>query len=182
MMIAVIFVIIVRVIGVFRCRPLRRRACDASRRRLVTVCRCGRDGFGDDVVVRHWNRNGNNLDRLFVLVAADLFDVLVVFFYIDDVWRVAVLRIFRGLFHEVVARRIPFCTGRGRRTAARPSPASECFGTPVGSSLELGLRSSFFIEKRLPVGDRDLIVVRMDFVEGEKTVPVAAVIDESSLQ
>jgi hypothetical protein len=37
-------------------------------------------------------------------------------------------------------------------------------------------------EERLPVGDRDLVVVGMDFAEGEETVPVAAVIDEGGLQ
>jgi hypothetical protein len=37
-------------------------------------------------------------------------------------------------------------------------------------------------KQRLPVGDRDLIVVRMDFAEREEAVPVAAVIDERRLK
>ena len=37
-------------------------------------------------------------------------------------------------------------------------------------------------QQRLPVGDRDLVVVRVDLVEGEEAVPVAAVLDEGRLQ
>src|SRR5690606_8126536 len=33
-----------------------------------------------------------------------------------------------------------------------------------------------------PIGDRDLIVVRMDFGKSKETMPVAAVFDEGSLQ
>jgi hypothetical protein len=39
-----------------------------------------------------------------------------------------------------------------------------------------------FGDQRLPVGDRDLVVVRMDFAEGQETVAVAAVVDERRLQ
>ena len=46
----------------------------------------------------------------------------------------------------------------------------------------LGLRSGLLLEERLPVGDRDLIVVGMNFVEGEEAVAVAAVVDEGRLQ
>ena len=42
----------------------------------------------------------------------------------------------------------------------------------------------FFLrgEQRLPVGKGDLVVVRMDFAEGEEAVPVAAVIDKGGLE
>ena len=43
-----------------------------------------------------------------------------------------------------------------------------------------GLR--LFLEQRLPVGDRDLIVVRMDFRKGEEAVPIAAIVDEGRLE
>ena len=36
--------------------------------------------------------------------------------------------------------------------------------------------------RRLTIGHRDLVVVGMDFVEGEEAVPVAAVLDEGRLQ
>ena len=38
------------------------------------------------------------------------------------------------------------------------------------------------LEQALPVGDGDLVVVGMDFAEGEEAVPVAAVLDEGRLQ
>ena len=38
------------------------------------------------------------------------------------------------------------------------------------------------LDQRLPVGDRDLVVVGMDFRKGEEAVAVAAVIDERRLQ
>jgi hypothetical protein len=38
------------------------------------------------------------------------------------------------------------------------------------------------LDQRLTVGDRDLIIVRMDFAEGEEAVTVAAVFDEGRLQ
>jgi hypothetical protein len=48
----------------------------------------------------------------------------------------------------------------------------------------LGLAMGAFIgfDQRLPVGDRDLIVIRMDFAEGEEAVAVAAIFDEGGLQ
>ena len=38
------------------------------------------------------------------------------------------------------------------------------------------------VDQRLPVGDRDLIVVGMDFAERQEAVAVAAVFDERRLQ
>nr|WP_309144746.1 hypothetical protein [Bradyrhizobium sp. CCGB12] len=51
-------------------------------------------------------------------------------------------------------------------------------------ALFLGLAMSLFLSfnQRLPVGDRDLVVVRMDFAEGEEAVAVAAIFDESGLE
>ena len=51
-------------------------------------------------------------------------------------------------------------------------------------SLRLGLRLRFglFLQERLPVGERDLIIVGMNFAEGQETVTVAAVVDERRLQ
>ena len=51
-------------------------------------------------------------------------------------------------------------------------------------ALFLGLAMGAFIgfDQRLPIGDRDLIIVRMDFAEGEEAVAVAAIFDEGGLQ
>ena len=46
----------------------------------------------------------------------------------------------------------------------------------------VAMGARFFFQQRLPVGDRDLVIVGMDFRECEETVTVAAVVDERRLQ
>ena len=48
--------------------------------------------------------------------------------------------------------------------------------------LVIVVAAALFFKQRLPVRDRNLIIVRMDFGEGQKAVAVAAVIDEGRLQ
>ena len=38
------------------------------------------------------------------------------------------------------------------------------------------------LDQRLPVGDRDLVIIRVDFAERQEAVTVAAVVDERRLQ
>ena len=38
------------------------------------------------------------------------------------------------------------------------------------------------VDQRLPVGDRDLVIIRVDFGERQKAVAVAAILDEGRLQ
>ena len=54
--------------------------------------------------------------------------------------------------------------------------------TPVGLVFCGALRAALFVDQRLPVGDRDLIVIGMNFAEGEEAMAVAAIIDEGRLQ
>src|SRR5580704_4281464 len=42
--------------------------------------------------------------------------------------------------------------------------------------------AGILLEEGLPVGYRDLVIIGMDFREGEKSVTVAAIIDEGGLQ
>ena len=48
--------------------------------------------------------------------------------------------------------------------------------------FRLALGAFFVLDQRLTVGDRDLIVVGVNFAEGQEAVPVAAVFDECGLQ
>ena len=50
--------------------------------------------------------------------------------------------------------------------------------------LFLGLAMGLLLglDQRLPVGDRDLIVVGMDFAEGQETVTISPVIHERRLK
>ena len=70
--------------------------------------------------------------------------------------------------------------------AARTATAATGASTATGAGFMLGFRSTVrafvFGDQRLTVGDRDLIIVGMDFAEGEKAVAVAAVIDERRLK
>nr|WP_283805684.1 hypothetical protein [Bradyrhizobium liaoningense] len=51
-------------------------------------------------------------------------------------------------------------------------------------ALFLGLAMGLFLglDQRLPVGDRNLIIVGMDFAEGEEAVAIAAIFDEGGLE
>ena len=61
---------------------------------------------------------------------------------------------------------------------APAAPAGAVVGVGIGGAVV-----AFFLgQQRLPVGDRDLIVVGMDFRERQEAVAVAAVIDEGRLQ
>ena len=57
---------------------------------------------------------------------------------------------------------------------------------PAGAVLVLflGLAMGTFVgfDQRLTVGDRNLIVVRMNFAEGQEAVAVAAIFDEGGLE
>ena len=46
----------------------------------------------------------------------------------------------------------------------------------------VAMRARLLFEQRLPVGDRDLVIVGVDFGKGEEAVAVAAVFDEGGLQ
>ena len=56
----------------------------------------------------------------------------------------------------------------------------------AGASIDFGIGGAlfplFFSNQRLPIGDRDLIIVRMYFAEREEPVAIAAVVDESRLE
>ena len=46
----------------------------------------------------------------------------------------------------------------------------------------IALRALFLGNERLPIGDRDLVVIRMDLAKRQEAVPMISVIDECGLQ
>src|SRR5262245_41116223 len=56
------------------------------------------------------------------------------------------------------------------------------FGACVGLGLGLGFSLRFFLQQRLTVGDRNLVIVGMNFTECQETVAVAAVVHERGLE
>ena len=65
--------------------------------------------------------------------------------------------------------------------AAAP-PASAAARAPLDLVLGVAMRALFLGDQRLPVGDRDLVVVGVDFGERQEAVAVAAVVDEGGLE
>src|SRR5690606_20232502 len=72
--------------------------------------------------------------------------------------------------------------GDGRRVRlATRLLATRFLGRIVGVGrmrFGFGVLALLGLDQRLPVGDRDLVIIGVDFGEGEETVPVTAVIDE----
>ncbi len=67
-------------------------------------------------------------------------------------------------------------------TLALSPAARHGFGACVRGGFFFRFGGCLFIEQRLPVGRRDLVVVGMDFAERQEAVAVAAVVDERRLQ
>ncbi|WP_354121612.1 hypothetical protein [Bradyrhizobium sp. LA6.12] len=62
---------------------------------------------------------------------------------------------------------------------ARPAAA---VGAVLALFLSLAMGLFLGLDQRLPVGDRDLVVIGMDFAEGEEAVAVAAIFDKGGLE
>jgi hypothetical protein len=60
--------------------------------------------------------------------------------------------------------------------------AAAAVGTVLALFLGLAMGLFLGLDQGLPVGDRDLVVVGMDFAEGEEAVAVAAIFDEGGLK
>jgi hypothetical protein len=67
--------------------------------------------------------------------------------------------------------------------AARTAvPRTLAVGTVFGLFLGLAVGAFVGLDQGLTVGDRDLIIIGMDFAEGQKAVAVTAILDEGRLQ
>ena len=85
-------------------------------------------------------------------------------------------RIDRGRIDDIALH--PFATVAAAGVAMTRALA---VGAVVGLFLSFAMGAFIRLDQRLTVGDRDLVVVRMDFAESEKAVAVAAVFDEGGL-
>ncbi|WP_346730793.1 hypothetical protein [Bradyrhizobium sp. 62] len=86
----------------------------------------------------------------------------------------------RGIaaFDDVAADALAMTTTAGIAVAGATATLGAVLALFLG--LAMGLLLGF--DQRLPVGNRDLVVVGMDFAEGEEAVAVAAIFDESGLE
>jgi hypothetical protein len=82
-----------------------------------------------------------------------------------------------GALHDVALN--PFAVTAATRTAM---PGASAGGPVLGLLFGLAMGALLGLDQGLTVRDRNLVVVGMDFAEGEKAVPVAAIFDEGRLQ
>ena len=68
------------------------------------------------------------------------------------------------------------------RATTTATTAAAMIGAVFGLFLSLAMGAFVGLDQRLTVGDRDLVVVGMDFAEGEEAVAVAAIFDEGRLK
>src|SRR5580704_10265772 len=80
-------------------------------------------------------------------------------------------------FGELAAQSVVVAV-RGRMPIAAAAAARAPVDLVVGGALG----ALFLVDQGLPVGDRDLVVVGVDFAKRQEAVAIAAVIDESGLQ
>ena len=65
-----------------------------------------------------------------------------------------------------------------RIAVARTAAAGAVFALLLGLAMGAFVR----LDQRLAIGDRNLIIIGMDFAEGQKAVTITAVFDEGRLQ
>ncbi|WP_312015322.1 hypothetical protein [Bradyrhizobium liaoningense] len=94
--------------------------------------------------------------------------------------RLSLDRLGAGLeaFDDVAAHAFAMTAAAGVAVAR----AAAAVGAVLALFLGFAMGLFFGLDQRLPVGDRDLIVVGMDFTEGEEAVAVAAIFDKSGLE
>ena len=141
----------------------------------VVWVRLGLDRLRNHIGVRG-DAGGEGRWRIVVAtVATDFLDVFV-FFDVDDIG---------AIFAAAVVGVVKILLFRARLAlliVARPRTLGQGFGAPVGGGFKLGFGGRFFIDQGLPVSDRDLVVIWMDFIEGQEAVAIAAVVNEGGLE
>jgi hypothetical protein len=76
----------------------------------------------------------------------------------------------------------PFALAAAAGVAVARTAAVTVGGAVLALFLGLAMGAFVSLDQRLTVGDRDLVIVGMDFAEGEEAVAVAAIFDEGRLQ
>src|SRR5579863_10164801 len=81
---------------------------------------------------------------------------------------------------KIASRCIVRFAAHGIVVAARGAAAMSA-RTAINLVIGIALCALFLVDQCLPVGDRDLIVVGMDFAERQEAVAIAAVVDKRGL-
>ena len=86
----------------------------------------------------------------------------------------------RGVLDDVALD--PFAMAAAAGVAVARTAAVTAGGAVLAFFLGLAMGAFVGFDQRLPVGDRDLVIVGVDFAEGEEAMAVAAIFDEGCLQ
>jgi hypothetical protein len=118
-----------------------------------------------------------------VMVCIGVVMLGVVLMGVDDVARLVDMRLLglrrieRRTFNDLAADALAV-SSTARIAVAR----SAAVGAILRFFLSLAVSALVGLDQRLTVGDGNLIIIGMDFAEGQKTVAVATVFDEGRLQ
>jgi hypothetical protein len=82
-----------------------------------------------------------------------------------------------GTFNDVALDAVAIAAA-ARVAVARTAAVGAVFALFLG----LAMGALVGLDQRLAIGDRNLVIIRMDFAEGEEAVAVAAIFDEGRLQ
>jgi len=88
-------------------------------------------------------------------------------------------RIDGGILDDVALDAVAMTATAGVAVAR---PATAVVGTILALFLGLAMGAFIGLDQSLTVGDRDLVIVGVDFAEGQEAVAVAAIFDEGRLQ
>jgi hypothetical protein len=86
----------------------------------------------------------------------------------------------RGVFDDFALD--PLALAAAARVAVARTAAVTVGGAVLALFLGLAMGALVGLDQRLTVGDRNLVIIRMDFAEGQETMAVAAIFDEGRLQ
>jgi hypothetical protein len=108
---------------------------------------------------------------------------------------VAMIMVMRRMIVRLIMRLVGWAVIRARSldhaalhaiamaaTARVAMARTAAVGAVLGFFLGLAVGALVRLDQRLTIGDRDLVIVRMDFAEGQEAMTVAAIFDEGGLQ
>jgi hypothetical protein len=126
-----------------------------------------------------------------IMVVRGLVTVVVVMAQLDGLIRiaVAVMNMSAVLTRLMIVRLVAGSLDYGAlhavalaATAGVAVARAAAVGAIFGFLLGLAMGALIGFDQRLTIGDRDLVIVGMDFAEGQEAMAVAAILDEGGLQ
>src|SRR5215831_5004199 len=142
--------------------------------------------FGLPAVI--FDMRGGVCARLGVVVAGcgiDVLAVLSIALYLRvgvGVERGVGRRRFCAVIGDAVVDRLARNRLRGAFGSAVTRGAASHAGAAIGFGFRIAVGALFLVDQRLPIGDRYLVVIWVDFAERQEAVAVAAIVHEGGLQ